>query len=143
MSTGAVKVRKNTLIGADSTNLDKVRGLGAPVASIGGAGMFDGIFLAVSSRCCLRGSTRDALRINHRSQAARGVRPMGGAARNALSASRHELSLRVFAISRRKRRQPSWYLVLAYPGLRARSGAPSSVESGPRKNNEVGRINRL
>ena len=27
------------------TNLDKVRGLGAPVASIGGAGTFDGIFL--------------------------------------------------------------------------------------------------
>ena len=33
-----------TLIGADLTNLDKVRGLGAPVASIGGA-VFDGIFL--------------------------------------------------------------------------------------------------
>jgi uncharacterized membrane protein len=28
-----------TLIGADLTNLDKIRGLGAPVASIGGAGM--------------------------------------------------------------------------------------------------------
>jgi uncharacterized membrane protein len=34
-----------TLIGADITNLEKVRGLGAPVASIGGAGTFDGIFL--------------------------------------------------------------------------------------------------
>jgi uncharacterized membrane protein len=34
-----------TLIGADITNLDKVRGLGAPIASIGGAGTFDGIFL--------------------------------------------------------------------------------------------------
>jgi uncharacterized membrane protein len=34
-----------TLIGADLTNLDKVGGLGAPVASIGGAGTFDGIFL--------------------------------------------------------------------------------------------------
>jgi uncharacterized membrane protein len=34
-----------TLIGADLTNLDKVPGLGAPVASIGGAGTFDGIFL--------------------------------------------------------------------------------------------------
>src|SRR6476660_4526592 len=33
-----------TLIGADITNLDKVRGLGAPVASIGGAGTFDGLF---------------------------------------------------------------------------------------------------
>ena len=34
-----------TLIGADLTNFDKVAGLGAPVASIGGAGTFDGIFL--------------------------------------------------------------------------------------------------
>jgi uncharacterized membrane protein len=34
-----------TLIGADLLNLDKVRGIGAPVASIGGAGKFDGIFL--------------------------------------------------------------------------------------------------
>ncbi|HTP91657.1 MAG TPA: DUF1614 domain-containing protein [Xanthobacteraceae bacterium] len=34
-----------TLIGADLTNLGKVGGLGAPVASIGGAGTFDGIFL--------------------------------------------------------------------------------------------------
>jgi len=34
-----------TLIGADLTNLDKLQGLGAPVASIGGAGTFDGIFL--------------------------------------------------------------------------------------------------
>ena len=34
-----------TLIGADLLNLDRIRGLGAPVASIGGAGKFDGIFL--------------------------------------------------------------------------------------------------
>lgn len=34
-----------TLIGADLMNLDRIRGLGAPVASIGGAGTFDGIFL--------------------------------------------------------------------------------------------------
>jgi len=34
-----------TLIGADLMNLGKVRGLGAPIASIGGAGKFDGIFL--------------------------------------------------------------------------------------------------
>jgi uncharacterized membrane protein len=34
-----------TLIGADILNLGKIRGLGAPVASIGGAGTFDGIFL--------------------------------------------------------------------------------------------------
>ncbi|HEY2246600.1 MAG TPA: DUF1614 domain-containing protein [Bradyrhizobium sp.] len=34
-----------TLIGADLMNLDKIGGMGAPVASIGGAGTFDGIFL--------------------------------------------------------------------------------------------------
>jgi uncharacterized membrane protein len=34
-----------TLIGGDLLNLHKLRGLGAPVASIGGAGTFDGIFL--------------------------------------------------------------------------------------------------
>src|SRR6476619_4392968 len=34
-----------TLIGADLLNLDKLRGLGAPIASIGGAGTFDGVFL--------------------------------------------------------------------------------------------------
>jgi uncharacterized membrane protein len=34
-----------TLVGADLLNLDKVQGLGAPVASIGGAGTFDGIFV--------------------------------------------------------------------------------------------------
>lgn len=34
-----------TLIGADLMNLNKIQGLGAPVASIGGAGKFDGIFL--------------------------------------------------------------------------------------------------
>jgi len=34
-----------TLIGADLLNLDKIGALGAPVASIGGAGTFDGIFL--------------------------------------------------------------------------------------------------
>jgi uncharacterized membrane protein len=34
-----------TLIGADLLNLDRIGSLGAPVASIGGAGTFDGIFL--------------------------------------------------------------------------------------------------
>jgi uncharacterized membrane protein len=34
-----------TLIGADLLNLDKIGDMGAPVASIGGAGTFDGIFL--------------------------------------------------------------------------------------------------
>ncbi|MDD2836044.1 MAG: DUF1614 domain-containing protein [Methanothrix sp.] len=34
------------LIGADILNLYKIRDLGAPVASIGGAGTFDGVFLS-------------------------------------------------------------------------------------------------
>jgi uncharacterized membrane protein len=34
-----------TLIGADLLNLGAIQGLGAPVASIGGAGTFDGVFL--------------------------------------------------------------------------------------------------
>ena len=34
-----------TLLGADLLNLGNIQGLGAPVASIGGAGTFDGIFL--------------------------------------------------------------------------------------------------
>jgi uncharacterized membrane protein len=34
-----------TLIGADLLNLNKIQGLGAPIASIGGAGTFDGIFV--------------------------------------------------------------------------------------------------
>ena len=35
-----------TLLGADILNLGKIRDLGAPVASIGGAGTFDGVFLS-------------------------------------------------------------------------------------------------
>lgn len=35
-----------TLLGADLLNLYRVQGLGAPVASIGGAGTFDGVFLS-------------------------------------------------------------------------------------------------
>jgi uncharacterized membrane protein len=35
-----------TLIGADLMNIDRIQSLGAPVASIGGAGTFDGIFVA-------------------------------------------------------------------------------------------------
>src|SRR5262249_59686016 len=34
-----------TLVGADLLNLGAIQGLGAPVASIGGAGTLDGIFL--------------------------------------------------------------------------------------------------
>jgi uncharacterized membrane protein len=35
-----------TLIGADLLNLNKIKDMGAPVASIGGAGTFDGVFLS-------------------------------------------------------------------------------------------------
>ncbi|MGZ4952011.1 MAG: DUF1614 domain-containing protein [Halobacteriota archaeon] len=35
-----------TLIGADLTNLRAIKWIGAPVASIGGAGTFDGVFLS-------------------------------------------------------------------------------------------------
>jgi len=35
-----------TLIGADLTNLNAIPKLGAPIASIGGAGTFDGVFLS-------------------------------------------------------------------------------------------------
>jgi len=35
-----------TLVGADLLNLGKIAGLGAPIASIGGAGTFDGVFLS-------------------------------------------------------------------------------------------------
>jgi uncharacterized membrane protein len=34
-----------SLLGADILNLHNIQGLGAPVASIGGAGTFDGVFL--------------------------------------------------------------------------------------------------
>jgi uncharacterized membrane protein len=34
-----------TLVGADLLNLGRIQGLGAPIASIGGAGTFDGIFV--------------------------------------------------------------------------------------------------
>lgn len=35
-----------TLLGADLLNLERIRGIGAPVASIGGAGTFDGVFVS-------------------------------------------------------------------------------------------------
>jgi uncharacterized membrane protein len=35
-----------TLIGADLSNLGVIPQLGAPIASIGGAGTFDGVFLS-------------------------------------------------------------------------------------------------
>ncbi|MGH7995117.1 MAG: DUF1614 domain-containing protein [Opitutaceae bacterium] len=44
-----------TLIGADLLNLGRVRGLGAPVASIGGAGKFDGIFVTGLAAVLLAG----------------------------------------------------------------------------------------
>jgi uncharacterized membrane protein len=52
-----------TLIGADLLNLGNISGLGAPIASIGGAGAFDGIFLigilAVLLACIYPGSRRE------------------------------------------------------------------------------------
>ncbi|MGD9506670.1 MAG: DUF1614 domain-containing protein [Syntrophobacteraceae bacterium] len=44
-ATAYVAGTLGTLIGADIMNLDKLKELHAPVASIGGAGTFDGIFL--------------------------------------------------------------------------------------------------
>ncbi len=35
-----------TLIGADISNIGKIKTIGAPIASIGGAGTFDGVFLS-------------------------------------------------------------------------------------------------
>ncbi len=43
------------LIGADLLNLGQIQGLGAPVASIGGAGTFDGIFLTGAFAVLLAG----------------------------------------------------------------------------------------
>jgi uncharacterized membrane protein len=44
-----------TLVGADLLNLSRVRGMGAPIASIGGAGKFDGIFLTGVAAMLLAG----------------------------------------------------------------------------------------
>ena len=44
-----------TLIGADLMNLGNLRGLGAPVVSIGGAGTFDGIFVTALIAVVLAG----------------------------------------------------------------------------------------
>jgi uncharacterized membrane protein len=49
-----------TLIGADLLNLGAVQGLGAPVASIGGAGTFDGIFLTGIMAVLLASFSRNA-----------------------------------------------------------------------------------
>jgi uncharacterized membrane protein len=45
-----------TLIGADLLNLHRIADLGAPVASIGGAGTFDGVFLTGIVAILLAGS---------------------------------------------------------------------------------------
>jgi uncharacterized membrane protein len=49
-----------TLIGADLLNLDKLQGLGAPIASIGGAGTFDGVFLVGIVAVLIAGISRRA-----------------------------------------------------------------------------------
>jgi uncharacterized membrane protein len=51
--TGATSV----LIGADLLNLGKLQGLGSLVASIGGAGTFDGIFVTGLIAVLLAGLT--------------------------------------------------------------------------------------
>jgi len=48
-----------TLVGADLMNLGVIRGLGTPVASIGGAGTFDGIFLTSILAVVLAGLLTD------------------------------------------------------------------------------------
>lgn len=58
-----------TLIGADLLNLDKIHGLGAPVASIGGAGTFDGVFVAGILAVLLAGIPRGAPRRSRRDDA--------------------------------------------------------------------------
>jgi uncharacterized membrane protein len=57
-----------TLIGADLLNLNAVRELGAPVASIGGAGTFDGIFLTGIMAVLLASFSVEPLRERGRSQ---------------------------------------------------------------------------
>lgn len=66
-----------TLIGADLLNLGKVQGLGAPVASIGGAGTFDGIFVSGILAVLLApvGGRPDAASRNERSVTPRGAGP--------------------------------------------------------------------
>lgn len=58
-----------TLIGADLMNLDKIQGLGAPVASIGGAGTFDGVFVAGIVAVLLSPMARPAMSIQDRDPA--------------------------------------------------------------------------
>jgi uncharacterized membrane protein len=48
-----------TLVGADLMNLGRLQGLGAPIASIGGAGTFDGIFLTGVVAVLIAGLTGD------------------------------------------------------------------------------------
>ena len=55
-----------TLIGADLLNLGKVQGLGAPVASIGGAGTFDGVFVSGILAVLIAGFPLGARRRSHR-----------------------------------------------------------------------------
>jgi uncharacterized membrane protein len=43
-STAFIAGTLGTLVGADLLNLGRIQDLGAPVASIGGAGTFDGVF---------------------------------------------------------------------------------------------------
>jgi uncharacterized membrane protein len=64
-----------TLVGADLLNLDKIQGLGAPVASIGGAGTFDGIFLTGILAVLIAGLSGSRISETPTAQAMETVRP--------------------------------------------------------------------
>ena len=64
-----------TLVGADLLNLDKIHGLGAPVASIGGAGTFDGIFLTGILAVLIAGLSASRISETPTAQAMETVRP--------------------------------------------------------------------
>lgn len=53
--TAFVAGTMGTLIGADLLNLDRLNTMGAPVASIGGAGTFDGVFITGITAVLLTG----------------------------------------------------------------------------------------
>ncbi|MGF6639296.1 DUF1614 domain-containing protein [Paraburkholderia sp. 35.1] len=57
-----------TLIGADLLNLGRIQGLAAPIASIGGAGTFDGIFLTGILAVLFASLTRPLRRVGHGSE---------------------------------------------------------------------------
>lgn len=67
----AISGSLGTLVGADLLNLGQLRVLGAPVASIGGAGKFDGVFLTGIVAVLLAGILGGRWRVPPRLQDAR------------------------------------------------------------------------